>query len=100
MPTPAGRARFVGRRRAWPADPAARLKSRRGGDASASEGLPDADIDAERRVVLLRIERNAEVEPGRAEVGVVAHADAGADARRELREIGPVVEIGTAGIDE
>src|SRR5689334_2767987 len=62
LPAHAGLVLFAGRRRARPAGPATRRRPRRGGDASASEGLSDADIDAERRVVLLRIERNAEVE--------------------------------------
>src|SRR5262249_39546378 len=67
---------------------------------SASEGLSDADIDAERGIAVALVERHADVEACGAEVRIVAHARTGADARRKLRKIGEGVGIGTAGIDE
>src|SRR5204863_3379415 len=71
-----------------------------GSCARASEGLAQADIDAERRIALAAIERHADIDPYRAEVGVVAHTKAGADARREQREVRDEIGIGAAGVDE
>src|SRR5258708_2543453 len=66
----------------------------------ASERLPQADIDAERRIAVAGVEREADIQPYRSEIGVVARADAGADSRHEQRKIGQHIGIGAAGIDE
>src|SRR5579859_7793829 len=96
-PCPAESAR---RRTGYRPEGRGRLPSSRGSAASASEGLPDADIDSERSVAVALVERDADVEPRRTEAGIVAHADARAESRRELREVGHGVGVGTAGVDE
>ena len=53
-----------------------RRRSIRGRGPSASEGLSDADIDAERRIAVALVEWHADVEPRRTEVRIVAHAAA------------------------
>src|SRR5260370_30144558 len=96
----AARVLSAGQRTAGRPARSVRRPSRRGRAASASEGLADADRDAERRVAVALVQRQADIESRRAEAGVVAHPDAGAHARRELREIGQGVEVGRAGIEK
>src|SRR4051794_17919615 len=95
-----GRAASAGRRTAPRRPRPDRQASMPGAGPSASESLADADIDAERSVAVALVQRDADIEPRRTEVGVIAHACAGADARRHLREVRQGVGVGTAGIDK
>src|SRR5262249_34267800 len=90
----------AGRRTAAGRPPPDRPPSMPGGGASASEGLTDRDVEAERRVALARIEREADIDARRTEVGVVAHTEAGTDARRQLGEIRQRIGIGGTRVDE
>src|SRR3954469_20345498 len=95
-----GRAASAGRRTASRRPRPDRRASMPGAGPSASESLADADIDAERRVAVALVQRDADIEPRRTEVGVIAHAGAGADSRRHLREVRQGVGVGAARIDE
>src|SRR5690606_21287334 len=56
-----------------------RLRRRRWRRPPPSKRLPEPNVDAELRIVGSGVERHADVDPQRAEAGVIARADASAE---------------------
>src|SRR5258708_981940 len=79
---------------------ACRRHPRQGSFVCASERLSQADIEADGGVAGARVEREADIDADRAEIGIVTCADAGTDTRRHRGEVGPYRRVSAAGVDE
>src|SRR5262245_27311230 len=100
LPACAVRQAFAAGQARAPAAPQCLPSPSPGYATQSSKGLSPADIDAEGRIAFAPVEREADIEADRAEVGIIAYAGADADPGGKQGEIRPHPWIGAAGIDE